>query len=77
MSIPYWALLILYGIFVLIFLTISGFGIYHSWRFGFRAPFVHIVTTAYLAGVAIVIILSISIILNLDWSAVWEITAPF
>ena len=52
---------------------ISGFGIYHSWRFGFRTPMVQSVTAAYLAGAAIILILTIVGIISLDWSQVWEI----
>ena len=73
MTIPFWILLIPYGIIILIFLVISGFGIYHSWRFGFRTTMVQSVTAAYLSGAAIILLLSIIGILTLDWSRVWEI----
>lgn len=72
MAIPFWILLIPYGLIVLVFFIISGFGIYHSWRFGFRTPMVQSITAAYLSGVAIILILSIIGILTLDWTQVWE-----
>lgn len=73
MSIPFWILLVPYAVIILIFLVISVFGIYHSWRFGFRMPMVQSVTAAYVTGVAIILILSIIGIIFLDWSQVWEI----
>lgn len=73
MSITFWILLIPYAAIVLIFFIISGFGIYHSLRFGFRMPMVQSVTAAYVTGAAIILILSIIGIISLDWSQAWEI----
>jgi len=81
MSVSFSLLLIPYAILVLIFFVISGFGMYHSRRFGFRARFAQSITVAFVAGTTVILALSILGILTLDWGQVWEINggnyAPF
>lgn len=74
MTISSLLLFVPYALFLMMFFVIAGFGIYHSWKFGYRAAYAQSATIAFLAGVVVIMGLSLLAILTLDWNMTWEIT---
>ncbi|HLC38771.1 MAG TPA: hypothetical protein VJJ80_01440 [Patescibacteria group bacterium] len=63
-------LLLAYLAFLLGFIIISGLGLYHLWKYGFRGDMTKIVMITYIVVTGIIIFFSLAIMLSLKWGSV-------
>jgi len=65
--------LFIYLIFIVIFLLMSFFNLYHIVRFGFVSPLAYILTVGYIVLTLLALFVSYYYIAQVDWSATIQI----
>lgn len=68
MEIPYFFLLLLYALLLLVYFVFAGFNVYHVVRFGFFDPVAKLMTFGYLFSIVVVLIFTALLLWGIDWA---------
>jgi hypothetical protein len=76
-SIPLWALLVFYGLFLLFFFVYSAFNLYHMVRFGKSGFGLYSILALFMLGSLVLVGGSLLVMSGYDWSASFPVSSIF
>jgi hypothetical protein len=65
---PLWLLLVLFGLYMLVFFTYTAFNLYHLLRFGTYGIGLYSITALFLVGTVALVAVSVLLLVPYDWS---------
>lgn len=76
MTLPAIWLLLAFAILFLALVIMAIVHLYHAWRFGEHTPLAAITSGLFLSGIIALVIVTLGVLREVDWSQSFELTLP-